>query len=197
MAARDKTLQKNADQLRQRYNFDESYVTQAALTAALDELLAETADEPSASIPPGMLFDWLAADIPAGWLAADGSAVSRTIYAALFGVVGTVYGIGDGSSTFNLPDTRGRVTAGYDASQTEFDALGEAGGAKTHTLTVAQIPPLTINLPYWFNAPVAGGEAYQLSGSVYGNTTLTANATGGGAHNNLQPYIVIKKIIKY
>lgn len=77
---------------------------------------------------------------PTGWLLCDGSAVSRTTFAGLFAVVGTTYGAGDGSTTFNLPDFRGRVAVGRDAGQTEFDVLGESGGAKTHTLTTGQLP---------------------------------------------------------
>ncbi len=166
------------------------------ITKTVTKLAATSSD--GISIPPGMLFDWLSSSVPTGYLAADGAAVSRQTYTDLFDAIGTVYGIGDGSTTFNLPDTRGRVTVDYDASQAEFDAMGEKSGAKTHTLTAAQIPSLSIGVAYWFGAPVQGGEAYQLAGSKYGDTTLTANASGGGnAHNNLQPYIVTKKIIKY
>ena len=57
-------------------------------------------------------------------------AVSRTTYAALFAILGTRYGIGNGSTTFNLPNLKGRVPVGMDALQSEFDTLGETGGAK-------------------------------------------------------------------
>src|SRR5690606_11752046 len=70
----------------------------------------------------------------------DGSAVSRTDYADLFEVIGTSYGVGDGSTTFNLPNLQGRVPVGLDTGQTEFNALGKTGGAKTHTLTIDQMP---------------------------------------------------------
>jgi microcystin-dependent protein len=61
----------------------------------------------------------------------------------LFAAIGTTYGAGDGSTTFNLPNLKGRVAVGRDAAQTEFDALGETGGAKTHTLTTAEMPSHT------------------------------------------------------
>lgn len=77
---------------------------------------------------------------PSGWLLCDGAAVSRTTYADLFAVLGTAYGVGDGSTTFNLPNLKGRFPAGRDAGDTDFDTLGETGGAKTHTLTTAEMP---------------------------------------------------------
>jgi microcystin-dependent protein len=64
---------------------------------------------------PGVLFDYAGTVAPAGWLMCDGSAVSRTTYATLFGVIGTTYGAGDGATTFSLPDFRGRVAVGNDA----------------------------------------------------------------------------------
>ena len=66
--------------------------------------------------PTGAVQTYAAAAAPTGWLICDGSAVSRTTYADLFGVISATYGNGDGSTTFNLPDLRGRVVAGYAAS---------------------------------------------------------------------------------
>lgn len=93
------------------------------------------------------------AAVPSGWLAAGGQAVSRATYAALFAVLGTYYGAGDGSTTFNLPDLRGRTAVGLDnlggtaanrvtsaGSGITGVTLGATGGAENHTLTEAQIP---------------------------------------------------------
>jgi len=80
-----------------------------------------------------------AAVAPTGFLICDGAAVSRVTYSVLFSVIGTTYGAGNGSTTFNLPNLKGKVPVGLDAAQTEFDALGEAGGEKTHTLTTAEL----------------------------------------------------------
>jgi microcystin-dependent protein len=86
---------------------------------------------PPAALPAGMLTMTATNTAPSGWMLCNGSAVSRTTYADLFTAIGTTYGVGDGSTTFNIPDFRGRVAVGADSSQTEFDALGETGGSKT------------------------------------------------------------------
>jgi microcystin-dependent protein len=84
---------------------------------------------------------WAAASAPTGWLLCDGSAVSRTTYAGLFAILSTTYGVGDGSTTFNLPDLRGRFPVGKNAGT--FSALGGTGGEETHTLTVPEMPAHT------------------------------------------------------
>lgn len=95
----------------------------------------------AATLPAGALAAYTSEGAaPTGWLVADGSAVSRTAYADLFQAIGTAYGEGDGETTFNLPDLRGRVPVGMDADQAEFDTRGETGGAKTHALTTAEMP---------------------------------------------------------
>lgn len=104
-------------------------------------------------VPAGVVQPFAGSDAPPGWLLCAGQAVSRTTYAALFAAIGTIYGAGDGSTTFNLPDMRGRVPGGKDdmggtaanrlttaGSGVNGAALGAAGGAETHTLTSEQIP---------------------------------------------------------
>jgi microcystin-dependent protein len=104
-------------------------------------------------VPVGKVVPFAGATAPAGYLFCYGQAVNRADYADLFGVVSTTYGTGDGSTTFNLPDLRGRVVAGQDdmggssanrlTNQTgglNGDTLGAAGGSETHTLTAAQLP---------------------------------------------------------
>ncbi len=70
-------------------------------------------------------------NVPNGWRICDGSAILRTTYKKLFDVIGTSYGAGDGSTTFNLPDKRGRVSIGKDSS-TEFNIIGKKGGGNGH-----------------------------------------------------------------
>lgn len=94
-------------------------------------------------IPAGAMMAWASNTIPTNWLLCDGSAVSRSTYASLFAAIGTQYGSGDGTTTFNLPNLRGRTIVGRDNSQEEFISLGQTGGAKTHTLTEAQMPSHT------------------------------------------------------
>ena len=178
------------------------------------------------------------------WAICDGTAVSRTTYSTLFTVIGTTYGVGDGTTTFNLPNLKGRVVVGVDAAQTEFDALGETGGAKTHTLTSSEIPahshPNTASFsgssgttsnpgdhthaygrrttgaggfasgtgipphnaspsgPDFDAGPTAGAGNHAHTFTPSGTVTMTnANNTGGGgAHNNLQPYIALNYLIR-
>ena len=151
----------------------------------------------------GMVQMTAATAAPSGWLLCDGGAVSRTTYAALFAAIGTTYGAGNGSSTFNLPNLKGRVPVGLDASQVEFDVRGETGGAKTHTLSAAEMPQHTHGLR------ASGDEAsgYSLgTGGDFTNRPLITGASAGTAstgpsgstqaHNNLQPYLVLNYIIK-
>lgn len=175
----------------------------------------------------GVCKVWLTGTPPSGYLLCDGAAVSRATYAALFTLWGTTFGAGDGTTTFNLANMKGRVVAGYDSAQTEFDALGKTGGAKTHTLTVTEIPahghtqdPHThtqdahSHLTQRYPTATGGSTGFtidtSMSGTLADNTLPTKAATatnqaatatnqntgGGGAHNNLQPYIVVNWIVK-
>ena len=175
--------------------------------------------------PIGEITMWATSTAPTGWLIADGSAISRSTYSDLWGVLGTSYGAGDGSTTFNLPNLKGRVPVGRDAGQTEFSDMGETGGSKTHTLTSAEMPSHThiqdahthtqdahmhkvsdnktlVNSGTQF--PTVNyngtGEASNTASTtaVNQNTTATNQNTGGGtAHNNLQPYIALNYIIRF
>ena len=101
-----------------------------ALADAIDALYAALLSQPG-DIKPS------AAQLPtSGWLLCDGSAISRTVYAALFAAVGTAYGAGDGSTTFNLPNLRGKVPQGAPTPQ----ELGLSGGEATHVLSVNEMP---------------------------------------------------------
>lgn len=82
-------------------------------------------------VPVGIVRCFAGSTSPSGWLICDGSAISRTTYAALFGAIGTMYGIGDGSTTFNLPDLRQRFPLGKAASGTGA-TLGTTGGSIDH-----------------------------------------------------------------
>lgn len=153
----------------------------------------------SGSAPAGAILSLAAQSIPEGWFECNGASVSRTQYAELFAVISTTYGAGDGSTTFNLPDLRGRTLVGMDGAQTEFAALGQTGGEKSHTLTVAELPPHTHDVMMDSDTSPDGGTGAAASEDSF-NRTLTdgAMSTGGGeTHNNLQPYMALKWIIKY
>lgn len=105
------------------------------------------------SIVAGTIVPFGGSSLPAGYLFCDGSAVSRSAYSTLFGIIGTSYGSGDGSTTFNIPDLRGRVVAGKDnmggSTAARLTAttispngttLGANGGEETHTLVTAELP---------------------------------------------------------
>jgi len=142
----------------------------------------------------GIILPYGGTSAPSGFLLCDGAAVSRTTYSTLFGIISTGYGVGDGSTTFNVPDLKGRVPTGRDAAQTEFDVLGETGGAKTHTLTETEIPSHTHTYRGTNTGATSGTK---LANSTGGTDSTTTDATGGGsAHNNLQPYQVVNYIIK-
>jgi microcystin-dependent protein len=134
-----------------------------------------------------------------------GQAISRTTYSALFGIIGTAYGIGDGSTTFNLPDKTGRVSAMKEASvsrltSTYFGAnstnLGATGGAESHTLTLAQIPthshantlidPGHVHLTDRGNgqSPSVGTNAFGSNNLVNINNSSTASSTTGISISN-------------
>ena len=117
------------------------------------------------SVPTGCVFCRAAASVPAGYLECNGAAVSRSTYSALFAVIGTTYGSGNGSSTFNLPDLRGEFVRGFD------NGRGVDSGR-------------SINNPQ--------GSANQSHNHSYGNNGITVS---GANHNhsirkiNLQPSI--------
>ena len=154
------------------------------------------------TLPVGAIIPYSGSTIPTNFLLADGSAVSRTTYSELFEAIGTTYGAGNGSTTFNLPNLKGKVPVGRDSSDTSFDVLGETGGEKTHQLTVNEMPSHAHDTPIHsggsqgllgFMGLTNGSSSTTLSG---GSTFGIKNTGGSQAHNNLQPYITQNYIIK-
>lgn len=150
--------------------------------------------------PAGQITQYAGSTAPPGYLLCDGTAVSRTTYARLFTICSTTYGTGDGSTTFNLPNLKGRVAVGFDSTQTEFNGVGKTGGEKTHLLTATEMPSHTHGERFSLNAAsgTAMGGLTTSGGAAYQNAEQPTQAAGGGAaHNNLQPYISVNHIIKY
>jgi len=170
-------------------------------------------NETTIIVPVGTILPFASSIIPSGFLLCDGSEVSRTTYSELFNVIGTTYGSGNGSTTFNLPNLKGRVLVGLDSSQSEFNNLGKTGGSKTHTLSISEIPSHNHSLTGVNNNNftvqagmgagvsgipnnVSGWGSYNQAHWFTGSFT-TVYVGGGQPHNNLQPYLTINFIIKY
>jgi hypothetical protein len=101
------------------------YVKMSGVTSSTMWTDLATASGTTAVLPSGLVMPFAGTTTPDGWLACDGSAVSRTTYSLLFTAIGTTYGDGDGSSTFNVPDLRGRLPVGqYPDGKTEVATLG-------------------------------------------------------------------------
>jgi microcystin-dependent protein len=178
------------------------------------------------AVPVGVVNPFAGATAPSGWLLCFGQAVSRTQYPVLFTTISTTYGSGDGSTTFNVPDMRGRAVAGKDdmggtaASRltstvlTASNTLGATGGAQTHTLTEAQMPVHThIQNSHFHEIHRSNSAATSVgtdtsavyrtlvnTGAVYtntqGQTATNQNAGSGTAHPIVQPTMVLNYIIK-
>lgn len=151
------------------------------------------------TLPIGSMVPYGNVNPPTGWLVCDGSAISRTTYADLFKVIGTSYGAGDGSTTFNLPNLKGRVPVGLDSSDTDFNTIGKIGGEKTHTLTIQEIPAHNHLLGLsGGGTETNAGLNYQQSSTwrYYDGNDISGFAGGDQPHNNLQPYEVDCWIIK-
>ena len=172
--------------------------------------------------PVGMIAPYGGTTDPAYWLICDGRAVSREAYAELYAVIGTTYGVGDGSTTFNIPNLQGRVPMGMSTNY----ALGASGGEAVHTLTAAELAAHGHDVKSWVEAGTLGnakhwtdngttlvdvtaGRSFASTTGSWYNTTfqvaqsgtgdgtgMTLQAGGNQAHNNLQPYTVTNYIIK-
>ena len=162
-------------------------------------------------VPIGTILDFAAATAPTGYLVCDGSAVSRTTYAALFAVIGTTWGAGNGSTTFNVPDLRGRTAIGAGtgtASDATAHALGSNGGTETHKLTSAQSGVPAHNHPLPNSAIVYNADGTQRLATSGSGTKSSVNTNVGlstasntaadasSAHPNMQPYAAVTKIIR-
>ena len=150
------------------------------------------------TFPIGAMLPYGNTTPPENWLICDGSEVSRTTYAELFNVIGTSYGSGDGSTTFNLPDKRGRGSVGLDENDNDFNVIGKKIGEKTHTLTLQEMPSHNHGIirPRW-STDVGANAFYGSNGTGLGSQ-YDGNGYQGGSqpHNNIQPSEVDCWIIK-
>ena len=131
-------------------------------------------------VPVGTILDFAGETAPSGYLVCDGSEKSRTTYAALFAAIGTKWGAGDGSTTFNIPDFRGRVSIGSGtgtASDATAHILGSTSGTEKHTLTGAESG--TSAHGHGFTQPTIQNHHHAISGNESYN--LTSSASNGFA----------------
>lgn len=174
----------------------------------IDATMASISGGGGGGTPSGTVADYAGASAPSGWQLCYGQAINRVTYAALFTAIGTAYGAGDGSTTFNLPDCRGRVVAGKDdmggtsanrlTNQTgglNGDTLGATGGAETHVLTEAQLASHTHtgstdtagahthNISNGFSISGGGGGSYQ-QGVNNGAALLPPSTDSSGSHSH-------------
>jgi uncharacterized repeat protein (TIGR02543 family) len=158
----------------------------------------------------GEIKMWAGNTIPSGWLLCDGSEVSKTTYPNLYAAIGDLWGTPASSSNFMLPNLNGKVPVGYDSADTDFATVGNNGGEKTHTLTTTEMPSHHHGTSGWNNSVYKGTRSSETVGGISGTGYLmtqvaeggswsgissTKTAGSSGAHNNLQPYAVIKYII--
>jgi microcystin-dependent protein len=178
-----------------------------------------------AGVPVGTLTAFAGNAAPVGYLLSQGQEVSRTTYARLFAAIGTAFGPGDGSTTFNLPAMGGRVPAGVDTNgatlpYTALNTLGGVVGEPTHAITTNELPPITpsgsvtVSYPaHTYSLPTSSiGVAGGTGATVFVATTSTSSTLppgpqtfslsmgsfgGGVAMNVMQPTIAVNYIIKY
>ena len=169
-------------------------------------------------IPTATIVPWSSASVPSGFLECNGAAVSRTTYATLFGIVGTTYGTGDGSTTFNVPDLADNVPVGKSNNKSlastgganTVASAGSVGGSTANaTLSTDQLASHSHGIPSGYNALMAptatigrvsradiSNPSSQNTGSGSGHSHNMSANFSGSATSVLQPYLTIIYIIK-
>lgn len=163
-----------------------------AINQRMDELF-NAIQSALAGLPIGSVLSSGVSALPAGWLDCDGSAVSRSVYSSLFLAIGTTYGSGDGLTTFNLPDLRGRSAIGQGTGPSlSARAIGVSLGEENHQLTIAEMASHTHTVLQ--SAPTNFGTG---AGAGLINTINPTGSTGSDTpHNNMQPSLGLRSIIR-
>jgi len=165
---------------------------------------------PELLVPVGVVLPYGSSNAPHGWLSCLGQEVYRGDYPDLFAVIGTTYGVGNGTTTFNLPNLAGRVVVGQGSGAgLTSRAMGATGGVETHALNVSEMPSHT------HTSNAVGGtvglikadgqntavnvDASAVEPNIYAAPVALSinNAGSGTAHNNMQPFAVLNYIIRY
>lgn len=161
-------------------------------------------------IPAGTIVQSAAINTPDGWLTCNGDLLNKIAYVDLFAAIGNVYGGEPTDLSFNLPDLRGRVGIGAIGagliSGLSERLMGASGGAETHTLTTSEMPSHSHSLLRRSNPDDGAYDAnngHQDESSVATTDREdlgpfnTSSVGSGNAHNNMQPFLVIRYLIKY
>ena len=149
------------------------------------------------SMPIGATIEWFGTDIPSNFLELNGQEISRTTYKELFDIVGTVFGSGNGTTTFNLPNKKGRMSIGLNPDDTDFNTLGKKGGSKTHLMTINELVNHTHPIAYG-GSQTGESEAVVGSNGVVNpdNRTIIKAEGQNQPFDIMNPYIVSKFIVK-
>jgi microcystin-dependent protein len=171
-------------------------------------------------IPTATIVPWSSASVPSGFLECDGSAVSRSTYSALFAIVGTTYGAGDGASTFNLPDLQDNVAMGKSgtkalastggANTVSITATGNVGGSTANaTISTSQLASHSHSVPTVSPTNPGSNIVANQSGNAGSKGTTNTGSGTGHSHNMsatftgdavtgsvIQPYLTLIYIIK-
>tara|TARA_R100001086_G_scaffold87122_4_gene42590 strand:+ start:2993 stop:4315 length:1323 start_codon:yes stop_codon:yes gene_type:complete len=181
----------------------------AATKVWFDEAVGNSVGQ--GGIPIGAVLPHFGTVVPAGFLLCDGREISRTTYQELFAVIGIAYGTPSGSSTFLIPDLRGRIPIGLDNMGGTFAnvlddywsiVVGGTGGAQSVTLDISQLPGHTHTKTDRYFAGGSGGSLRGVAvpetdaATLYSTPNDTGSAGGGGSHGNLQPSIFINWIVR-
>jgi microcystin-dependent protein len=179
---------------------------------ALRAKVADSVNNTASIIPYGMVVAFAGTTAPSGWLICDGSAVSRTTYASLFAAIGTVHGSGDGSTTFNLPDYRGRFlrgvdeTAGNDPDKTSRTAMNSGGNTGDNVGSVQNDAYASHNhrkgtesiIQEFYYVPNPTPTNFYVAANGPGTTTDNSSPTGSSGGNETRPVnAYVNWIIKY
>lgn len=162
------------------------------------------------SVPTGCTMTWWTLTAPTGWKIMDGLPWLIASYPALAALWGQSFPGGNGTTTFGTPPVPGRSVVARDLAQAEFDTLGEVGGAKTVTLTDAQMPSHAHTLgththsgavhngstATYSHVGASGSWNFSSMGGMGGAASTIGSAGSDSAHNNLGPYVVCQLIVK-
>lgn len=147
-------------------------------------------------VPIGSVFPFAGTTAPEKYLICDGSEVSRSDYADLFSVIGTSFGVGDNSTTFNIPNLSGKIPVGLDTTDDDFNALGKTGGSKTHTQTLEELAPHVHGIKANTNENAVSGAGRWPWVNYDGVNRYTESAGKGQPMDIMNPYNTFNYIIK-